>query len=357
MDFTFADLFAGIGGFHKALHNHGGKCVFAAEKDKFARETYKTNYLNIAPTVFENNEELFIEDVTKIDGIVKIPHIDLIAAGFPCQPFSQAGLKKGFADTRGTLFHSIIELAKRKIKEGDPVEVLLLENVKGLAGHCGGETIRTIIKSIESIGYHFAIDPDDRYKSNPKKFKVLNAKNFGLPQNRERVFLVAYRNKDAQFTFPDGSKSPTKVGEILFDQLSEEDLETFTISNKLWSGHKRRKREHRQKGNGFGYSLFDRNSEYTSTISARYYKDGSEILIDQTDIGIENPRKLHPKEAAALQGFIKNKDWNSFKIPVSNTQAYKQFGNSVAVPVIDAIVNNIVGQILTSETNKLKKTA
>jgi DNA (cytosine-5)-methyltransferase 1 len=356
MSFTFADLFAGIGGFHTALHNNGGEAVFAAEKDKFARETYRANYEDKSPVIFKNDEELFIEDVTKAKDVKEIPHIDLIAAGFPCQPFSQAGLKKGFSDTRGTLFHSIIELAKRKIEEGDPVQVLLLENVKGLAGHCGGDTIKTIIESIEHIGYKFAIDPEDMDKENPRKYKVLNAKDFGLPQNRERVFMVAYRNKDLNFTFPKGAKSSTKVGDILFDKLSKDDLDTFTISDKLWRGHKRRKREHRQKGNGFGYSLFDRDSEYTSTISARYYKDGSEVLIDQGDIGIENPRKLHPKEAAALQGFIKNNDWDSFKIPVSNTQAYKQFGNSVAVPVVEAIVENIVKQIF-DDNMALKKSA
>jgi len=354
MKFTFADLFAGIGGFHTALHNNGGTAVFAAEKDKFARQTYKTNYADISPVLFEEGEINFIKDVNRIDEVEEIPHIDLIAAGFPCQPFSQAGLKKGFSDTRGTLFHSIIELAKRKIKEKDPVEVLLLENVKGLAGHCGGDTIKTIIKSIENIGYTFATDSES--KENPKKYKILNARDFGLPQNRERVFMVAYRNKEVKFNFPTGEKSPTRVGDILFDKLSEEDLETFTISDQLWSGHKRRKREHRQKGNGFGYSLFNRDSEYTSTISARYYKDGSEILIDQSDIGIVNPRKLHPKEAAALQGFIRNKEWDSFKIPVSNTQAYKQFGNSVAVPVVDAIVSNIVAQIF-EKNRALKKSA
>lgn len=354
MKFTFADLFAGIGGFHKALHNHGGEGVFAAEIDKFARVTYRENYKELAPKIFENNETLFIKDVTRINEVNKIPHIDLVAAGFPCQPFSQAGLKKGFLDTRGTLFHSIIELAQRKIDENDPIEVLLLENVKGLVGHCGGDTINTIIKSIEEIGYHFATDSEDVEKENANKFKVLNAKDFGVPQNRERVFMVAYRNPESNFTFPKGDQKPVSVGQIL-KKLSEEEKETLTISNKLWAGHKRRKREHRVKGNGFGYSLFDENSEYTSTISARYYKDGSEILIEQGDG--ENPRKLHPKEAAALQGFIKNKEWDSFKIPVSNTQAYKQFGNSVAVPVVDALVKNIVDQLLKNETEHFKKIA
>ncbi len=352
MEYTFADLFAGIGGFHTALHKHGGECVFAAEIDKFARETYRANYKDLAPRIFKNEEELFIKDVTKINEVKSIPHIDLVAAGFPCQPFSQAGLKKGFLDTRGTLFHSIIELAQRKINENDPIEVLLLENVKGLVGHCGGDTIHTIIKSIEDIGYYFSTDPDDIEKENPRKFKVLNAKNFGVPQNRERVFMVAHRNPDTNFTFPKGDNKSISVGQIL-KKLTEKEKETFTISDKLWAGHKRRKKEHRAKGNGFGYSLFNENSEYTSTISARYYKDGSEVLIEQGQN--ENPRKLHPKEAAALQGFIKNKDWDSFKIPVSNTQAYKQFGNSVAVPVVEAIVKNIVEQLFKSDN--LKKTA
>lgn len=335
MNFTFADLFAGIGGFHLALHNFGGKCVLAAEIDKFARETYIENFKHLSPEVFDSG--LFIEDVNQIETLNNIPDIDLIAAGFPCQPFSYAGLKKGFKDTRGTLFHSIIALAKKKIDEGTPPKVLLLENVKGLVNHDKGKTLKVILESLEAIGY----------KHNAK---VLNSKDFGIPQNRERIFIVAWQKDIADdFTFPEPSMVNTKVEDILED-LNEAEVDTFTISDKLWNGHRRRKREHRQKGNGFGYSLFDADSEYTSTISARYYKDGSEILIKQS--GDLNPRKLTPREAARLQGYPEE-----FRIPVSNTQAYKQFGNSVAVPVVNAIVNEIVDQFFNKKLNSIKETS
>jgi DNA (cytosine-5)-methyltransferase 1 len=163
--------------------------------------------------------------------------------------------------------------------------------------------------------------------------KVLNARDFGVPQNRERVFIVAINKKklgSIGFEYPVPRKTETRVGDILDSKVDEK----YTISNKLWAGHKRRLKEHREKGNGFGYSMFNSNSQYTSTISARYYKDGSEILIEQKN---DNPRKLTPREAARLQGFPEK-----FKIPVSDNQAYKQFGNSVAVPVILAIAKCMV---------------
>jgi DNA (cytosine-5)-methyltransferase 1 len=227
-------------------------------------------------------------------------------AGFPCQPFSNAGLKKGFEDTRGTLFFDIARIAKHHRPKA-----LVLENVKGLVGHDKGNTFREILRILEvELGYKVT-------------FQVLNAKHFGVPQNRERIVIVATDPKLGDFVFPPIKAKNTRLGEIL-DQNSQVD-QKYTLSDKLWSSHVRRKEDHRKKGNGFGYSLFSAHSPYTSTISARYYKDGSEILIQQRN---KNPRKLTPREAARLQGFPEK-----FRIPVSDTQAYKQFGNSVAVPM------------------------
>lgn len=336
-EFTFIDLFAGIGGFHIAMHRNGGKCVFASEWDKFARETYVENFYDINPDLFESG--LFAGDINEVD-INTIPSFDVLCAGFPCQPFSYAGLKKGFEDTRGTLFFRIAEIVKNKVDNGVPPKVLFLENVKGLVYHDKGRTLATICSVIEDLGYVV-------------RYKVLNAKNFGVPQNRERIFIVAWRKDSGitNFLFPIGLSStqepifreedrnsivPTRVGDILLLDVDEK----YTLSEKLYAGHLRRKREHKKRGNGFGFSLFNEDSKYTNTISARYYKDGSEILIEQEG---NRPRKLHPIEAAKLQGFPIS---NGFNIVVSDTQAYKQFGNSVAVPMVTAITKQIYCQLL-----------
>ena len=238
-----------------------------------------------------------------------------LLAGFPCQPFSNAGLKKGFSDTRGTLFFDIA-----RIVEYHQPQVVFLENVKGFKNHDKGNTFRVVKETLEELGYKvFA--------------QVLNAKDFGVPQNRERIYIVAFLDHDVDFHFPQKLNKKVRVGDILDDYVDDK----YTISDRLWAGHQRRKLEHKAKGNGFGYSMFNEDSEYTSTISARYYKDGSEILIKQTN---KNPRKLSPREAARLQGFP-----DSFKIVVSDTQAYKQFGNSVAVPVIEELAKNILKEI------------
>jgi len=337
--FKFIDLFAGIGGFHIAMHSAGGKCVFASEWDKYARVTYEENYK-------KNNSELFLNgnfnsDINDADPN-KIPDFDVLCAGFPCQPFSNAGLKKGFEDTRGTLFFNIAEIINTKKKKGNPPKVLLLENVKGLRGHDKGKTLKTIIKVLHELGYN--VDS-----------KVLNSKYFGVPQNRERLFIVAWlktKKSPIEFKFPLGLNNKNKiifdesklasnaklvkVGDILLPDVEKK----YTISDKLYSGHKRRLKEHKAKGNGFGFSLFNENSPYTSTISARYYKDGSEILIDQKDA---NPRKLSPKEAGLLQGYPMKKE---FKLVVSDVQAYKQFGNSVSVPVVKTLAKEIIKQLL-----------
>lgn len=312
-DFTFIDLFAGIGGIRIPFQELGGDCVFSSEWDKFAQKTYRLNF-----------GEMPNGDITKIE-TEEIPDFEILLAGFPCQPFSQAGLKKGFADTRGTLFFEI----ERIIKDKCP-KAFLLENVKQLKGHDNGRTLQVILQHLENLNYY--VKPD-----------VLRAGDFGLPQNRERIYIVGFSKDyynvpdDYNFIFPSPLRKKTKVGDILEKDVDEK----YTISDALWEGHQRRKKEHKEKGNGFGYSLFNENSEYTNTISARYYKDGSEILIDQGKD--KNPRKLTPRECARLQGFPKK-----FIIPVSDTQAYKQFGNSVAVPVIRAIAERIL-----EEMNKL----
>ena len=309
--FTFIDLFAGIGGIRIGFESVGGKCVFTSEWDKQAQITYQANF-----------GEIPYGDITKINP-KEIPNFDILLAGFPCQPFSQAGLKKGFEDIRGTLFFDIAKI----VKHHKP-SVVFLENVRNLAGHDKGNTLKVITGTLENLGY--------------KVFSsILNAKDFGVPQNRARIYIIGCKD-DVDFIFPVAPQTKTKVGDILEKKIDNK----YTISDKLWAGHQRRKKEHRAKGNGFGYSMFDKKSQYTSTMSARYYKDGSEILIKQNG---KNPRKLTPKEASRLQGFPEN-----FVIPVSDTQAYKQFGNSVAVPVIKAIAKQVILTLKNMSTNYTK---
>lgn len=360
-EFRFIDLFAGIGGFHIAMHENGGKCVFASEIDKFARQTYEQNFKKISPELFENGN--FNQDITDPNlDYSKIPDFDILCAGFPCQPFSHAGLKKGFDDTRGTLFFNIKEIVRAKIeanklnKKVTIPKILLLENVKGFKNHDKGNTFKVVKRTLNELGYEVAAE-------------VLNSKHFGVPQNRERIFIVAWYKdtiKKTDFKFPFGLNENNEVifdkdkrdeeakrifvGDILLkdkelEKLEKKDKKTYTISEKLWSGHKRRRIEHAEKGNGFGYSLFNAKSPYTSTISARYYKDGSEILIEQKGINgrADRPRKLHPLEAARLQGYPID-SW--YAIPVSDNQAYKQFGNSVSIPVVKTIASEIIKQLL-----------
>jgi DNA (cytosine-5)-methyltransferase 1 len=309
--FTFIDLFAGIGGIRMGFESVGGECVFTSEWDGPAQKTYQANF-----------GEIPYGDITKI-GPEEIPSFDMLLAGFPCQPFSQAGLKKGFEDTRGTLFFDIARIVERH-----KPAVVFLENVRNLAGHDGGNTLKVIIGTLEGLGY--------------KVFsKVLNAKDFGVPQNRARIYIIGFRD-NIDFVFPKELMTKTKLGDILDKKVNDK----YTISDKLWAGHQRRKIEHKAKGNGFGYSMFNYNSEYTSTMSARYYKDGSEILVNQEN---KNPRKLTPREAARLQGFPEN-----FIIPVSDAQAYKQFGNSVAVPVIKELAKKIISTLEKVPNNSLK---
>lgn len=315
--FTFIDLFAGIGGIRIPFQELGGKCVFSSEWDNFAQKTYRVNF-------GENPSG----DITKINAL-DIPNFDILLAGFPCQPFSQAGLKKGFSDTRGTLFFDI-----ERILSAKRPKAFLLENVKQLQGHDKGRTLKVILEHLRKLDY--AVN-----------YKVLRAADFGLPQNRERLYIVGFNKKifklpkNYRFNYPTPTYQKTKLGNILEKNVDEK----YTISDRLYQGHLRRKKENIAKGNGFGFSVFNANSPYTNTISARYYKDGSEILIEQND---KNPRKLTPRECARLQGFPE-----CFIIPVSDTQAYKQFGNSVAVPVVRAIAKKMIEAMQSLELIKL----
>lgn len=368
-EIKFIDLFAGIGGFHTAMHSVGAKCVFASELDKNARLSYEANYKDIEPNLFKKNKKgeylYFNEDITKANPS-KIPDFDICCGGFPCQPFSIAGLRRGFDDTRGTLFFNIANIVREKINAGRPPRVLFLENVRGLKNHDKGKTLKVILATLEELGYGYS-------------YEVLNAKYFGVPQNRERLFIIAWYKK---FVNVDGFKFPygiTPEGNTIYEKskdLAEKVIKTkmsdifepevtmdsyYTISDRMWEGHRKRKERNRANGKGFGYSLFNKDSVYCSTISARYWKDGSEILIDQSGNNI-NPRRLTPVEAGRLQGYrilgdgweypecANNQNYNDsnpeFKIVVSKKEAYRQFGNSVAVPVIKRIAQEIVKQLM-----------
>jgi DNA (cytosine-5)-methyltransferase 1 len=305
--FRQIDLFAGIGGIRQAFQRKGGRTVFSSEKDKFAQKAYRINY-----------GETPDGDITLIDER-DIPDHDILLAGFPCQPFSQAGLGKGFEDARGTLFFDVARILKEKRPKA-----FMLENVKRLKGHDKGKTLKRMLDVLNELNY---------YVPEPE---VLNAYHFGAPQNRERLIFVGF-NKDylpeeyEAFNYPEGEiNENVKVGNILMDEVAER----FTISDKLYEGHLNRRKAHAKKGNGFGFCLFNEESKYTNTISARYYKDGSEALIEQEN---KNPRMLTPRECARLQGFPED-----FIIGVSNTQAYKQFGNTVCINVIEAVADRMM---------------
>ena len=334
-DFTFIDLFAGIGGIRLPFQQLNGKCLFSSEWDKFAIKTYASNY-----------GELPNGDITKIP-TNQIPSHDILLAGFPCQAFSQAGLKRGFTDTRGTMFFEI-----QRILAAKQPKAFLLENVKQLKGHDKGKTLKTILEILrgenkQDLPQDYPVSDEVRKSMNKKlnyavDFRVLRANNFGIPQKRERIYIVGFNrdyfknaNKldkkiEEMFSYLEQKKSVTRLGDVLEENSKVE--EKYTISDRLLAGHIRRRKEHKIKGNGFGYSLFNAESPFCNTISARYYKDGSEILIDQSDIN-KNPRKLTPRECARIQGFP-----DEFNVSaVSDVQIYKQFGNSVSVPVIRSL--------------------
>lgn len=340
--FRFIDLFAGIGGIRLPFQDLGGRCVFSSEWDKFAQKTYAANF-----------GEIPHGDITQIHADT-IPDHDVLLGGFPCQAFSQAGLKQGFQDTRGTMFFEIQRILAHKRPKA-----FLLENVKQLQGHDKGRTLQTILAILrgefdQEIPDTIPLSEDVRTTLAQRlnywvDVRVLRAADFGIPQNRERIFIVGF-DKDyfgdsfnflSAFQWPHPPKSPTRVGSILenLDQIKPSE-DRYTISDTLWQGHQRRKAEHINKGHGFGYTLYTANSAYTNTISARYYKDGSEILIDQSHLG-KNPRKLTPRECARLQGFPEQ-----FVVDaVSQAQIYKQFGNSVCMAVIRAIAKPMINTL------------
>ncbi len=311
MNFKFIDLFAGIGGIRIPFQELGGDCVFSSEWDKYSKQTYEANF-NHKPD----------GDITQIDE-KDIPEFDILLGGFPCQAFSIAGKRLGFEDTRGTLFFDVARI----IKHHKP-RAFLLENVRGLLSHKKGQTFEVIKDTLNDLGYKI-------------HYQILNAKNFGVPQNRQRIYIIGFKD-DVEFRFPSSLDTKTRLGDILEKEVDKK----YTISDRLWTSHQERKKRNKEKGWGFGYSLFNEDSEYTSTISARYYKDGSEILLDQKN---NNPRKLTPKEAGRLQGFPEN-----FIIPVSDVQAYKQFGNSVSVPVIRELAKEILNSLSLNDVQQKK---
>jgi DNA (cytosine-5)-methyltransferase 1 len=308
--FRFIDLFAGIGGFRLAMQSVGGECVFTSEWDKDAQRTYYENFGDIPAGD--------IRDISEDD----IPNHDVLCAGFPCQPFSLAGISArnslntahGFScETQGTLFFDVIRIINKKRPS-----VVFLENVKNIVTHDNGNTFSIIKKSIESLGYSFS-------------FAIINAET-EVPQKRVRCYMVCLRDTNKKFDFPEFNGNPLPLKLILDKDISEQ----FTISDKLWAGHQRRTSANLARGTGFTAYCADINKP-SNTLVARYGKDGKECLIPQEG---KNPRMLSPRECARLQGFP-----DSFRIPVAKTAAYKQFGNSVALPVIQKIAQNIISHL------------
>jgi DNA (cytosine-5)-methyltransferase 1 len=317
--FRFIDLFAGIGGFRLALQGLGGRCVFSSDWDRFARQTYAANF---------GDEPA--GDIREVD-VESIPEHDILTAGFPCQPFSISGVSKknslgrphGFADrTQGTLFFEIV-----RILDAHRPRAFILENVRNLRSHDRGRTFDTIERVLrEDLGYDV-------------HSQVLDARHV-VPQHRERIFIVGFR-EPRPFEFP---KLEAGNAPRLRDILEKKVDAKYTLSDKLWEYLQDYARKHKAAGNGFGFGLADLNG-VTRTLSARYYKDGSEILVPQR--GGKNPRRLTPRECARLMGYP-----DTFEIPVSDTQAYKQFGNSVAVPVVQAVAAAVL-QALDAEIELL----
>jgi len=309
--FKFIDLFAGIGGIRIAYQNSGGKCVFSSEYNKFAKVTYEANF-----------GEVPFGDITKINEKY-IPEHDLLLAGFPCQPFSIAGVSKknslgkkhGFLDeTQGTLFFDIARIIKAKRPKA-----FMLENVKNLVSHDKGRTFKVIYNTLTELGYSVY-------------YRVLDGKHF-VPQHRERIIIVGFDKsvfkEQENFSFPTLPEPKKTIREILENDPDKK----YTLSDKLWNYLQDYAAKHKAKGNGFGFGLTNIDG-ISRTLSARYYKDGSEILLPQNG---SNPRRLTPRECARLQGFPDN-----FIIPVSDNQAYRQFGNSVVMPLMNAVAKQII---------------
>jgi DNA (cytosine-5)-methyltransferase 1 len=347
--FRMIDLFAGIGGTRLGFTPTGGRCVFTAEWDKFARLTYSANFS-------DGEDHLFAHDITKVEA-GNIPDHDLLLAGFPCQPFSIAGVSKknslgrshGFEDsTQGTLFFDIARILAEKRPP-----VFLLENVKNLLSHDKGKTFKTIMDILEN---------ELRYQV---RFKVVDSRSW-VPQKRKRILIVGF-NKDhfeetVNFDFPEAhsfSVGPT-LSAILHPENGSEDTERdyttgplakvnpkYTLTPGLWRYLRNYAEKHRKAGNGFGYGLVG-PEDIARTLSARYYKDGSEILIDRGKW--KRPRRLTPRECARLMGFP-----DSFVLPVSDTQAYKQFGNSIVVPMVHEVAIRLAPMIYAAKERSVSE--
>lgn len=332
--FTFIDLFAGIGGLRKAMEGAGGRCVFTSEWDRFAQQTYHANFPDNRPIAGD------IREVEAAD----IPHHDVLVAGFPCQPFSIAGVSKknalgrlhGFLDeTQGTLFFDVLRILMHHRPQA-----FLLENVKNLKSHDQGRTFEVIRRALtDELGYTL-------------ETRIIDAAHF-VPQHRERIVIVGFRQKTG-FSFDDMQmprRGSRRMRHVLHPEDGTENPEShftvgpdarvsdkYTLSDKLWRYLQDYSDKHKAKGNGFGFGLVDGDS-VARTLSARYYKDGSEILVSRGEG--QNPRRLTPRECARLMGYDP-----TFRIPVSDTQAYRQFGNSVAVPVFAEVARLMLPHIL-----------
>jgi DNA (cytosine-5)-methyltransferase 1 len=316
--FKFIDLFAGIGGLRRPFEEIGGKCIFTAEWDRYSRQTYVANFPD------NPSEHEMIGDVRPYaDNPALVPPHDVLLAGFPCQPFSIAGVSKknalgrphGFlCDTQGTLFYDLAKIIGYRRPSA-----FLLENVKNLERHDGGRTFSTIMHVLrEQLGYHV-------------NYQVISSAPW-VPQKRERIFIVGFREK-SPFSFDD-LEVPQGSHPVLGDILEPKVDPKYTLTQHLWNYLQDYKEKHAKAGNGFGFSAFGPN-DVSRTLSARYYKDGSECLILQDG---NRPRRLTPRECARLMGFDAPRSSN-FKIPVSDTQAYRQFGNAVVVPVVKAVAD------------------
>lgn len=318
--FTFIDLFAGMGGFRIAMQAQGGKCVFSSEWNKYAQKTYLANF-----------GEMPFGDITKEMTKRYIPkYFDVLCAGFPCQPFSIAGVSKkkslgretGFKDkTQGTLFFDVADIISRHRPKA-----FFLENVKNLMSHDKGNTFKVIKGTLEELRYSL-------------HYLVMDGQSY-VPQHRERIMIVGFDRDifygEEKFSFPEQTKAKRTIKEILDPNIEDK----YTLSDKLWGYLQNYAEKHRAKGNGFGYGMVDLNG-ISRTLSARYYKDGSEILVPQCDG--KNPRKLSPRECARLMGYPDEYRLNQ----VSDVQAYRQCGNSVIVPLITAVSEQIVKTMLT----------
>jgi len=318
--FKFIDLFAGVGGFRIALEHLGGQCVFSSEWDKFSQTTY-THWFGETPS----------GDITKINPS-DIPDHDILAAGFPCQPFSIAGVSKknslgqkhGFKDkTQGTLFFNLASIVEIKRPP-----ILILENVKNLLSHDKGKTWGIISETLEDLNYHVF-------------YKVIDAAGW-VPQHRERIFIIGFD----KLIFPDKPNFQFPIsneGHQLRNILEKTPDEKYTLSDRLWTYLQEYAMKHKKKGNGFGYGIADPDG-ITRTLSARYHKDGSEILLKQEG---KNPRRLTPRECARLMGFP-----DYLPIVVSDTQAYRQFGNAVCPLVVEAVGKKVIDVVVTHLTNE-----